>query len=413
MGYYDDQDGYYRRQKSRRFGIFFVLFTCFLSAALGGLMVLKSLPTMIESGYITLPERAVPDAPVLSTAVAPAKVLENQEVTQKLVQVKVESDSIAAVEKAENAVVGIINIQDMQDFWSQGSQSVESGTGSGVIFSSDGKQAQIVTNYHVIKGAKEVEVSLPDGSRVSGQVMGSDPLTDLAVLKIPVKGKITVATLGTSESLQVGEPAIAIGNPLGLHFSRTVTKGIISAVDRSMPLDVDEDGQNDWELDVIQTDAAINPGNSGGALININGDVIGINSLKISREGIEGLGFAIPIDDVKPIMEDLIRYGKVKRPYLGIYPKDLQAIPSYHWEKTLHLPTDVTEGIVVMDVVRRVSRDTGLKAYDVIVALDDTKVSDSASLRKYLYKKNQSESVKVTFYRDGKKMSTSFPLYWE
>ncbi|MBP1932303.1 S1C family serine protease [Ammoniphilus resinae] len=411
MGYYDEQEGFYRRQKPRRFGTFFVLFTCFLSAALGGLMVLQFLPTMIESGYIRLPNQAISEAPVLSTAVTPAKTLDDG--VQKLVQVKVESDSIDAVKKAENAVVGIINIQDMQDFWTRSSQSVESGTGSGVIFSSDGKQALIVTNYHVIKGAKEVEVSLPDGSRVSGQVMGSDPLTDLAVLKIPVKGNVTIATLGTSESLQAGEPAIAIGNPLGLHFSRTVTKGIISAVDRSMPLDVDEDGQNDWELDVIQTDAAINPGNSGGALININGDVIGINSLKISREGIEGLGFAIPIDDVKPIMEDLIRYGKVKRPYLGIYPKDLQTIPSYHWEKTLHLPSEVTEGIVVMDVVKRVSRDTGLQAYDVIVALEDTKVSDSASLRKYLYKKSQSEAVKVTFYRDGKRMSTSFPLYWE
>jgi len=387
-----------------------LLFTAFFSSIIGGLVVLYFLPFFIESGYITLnlPQQEVP----ASSGTVPLQEPQQIEGTHQIVQVKVESNTVEAVSKVEESVVGVINIQQMRGFWTQQSQTVESGTGSGVIFSKRDGKALIITNYHVIKGANDVEVSLVNGDRVKGHIIGSDPLTDLSVLEIPAEGVGKIAEFGDSSNLQVGEPAIAIGNPLGLDFSRTVTQGIISSLDRSMPIDVNEDGQPDWQLDVIQTDAAINPGNSGGALINMAGQVIGINSLKISQAGIEGIGFAIPINDVKPIIENLIQYGKVKRPYLGIVPRDLQEIPAYHWKETLTLPSNVKDGVVVMEVVDQ--GRSGLKAYDVIVAMDGQRITNSAGLRKFLYtSKMQDKQVKVDFYREGKLKSTNIQLYYE
>ncbi|HJV45399.1 MAG TPA: trypsin-like peptidase domain-containing protein [Bacillota bacterium] len=406
MGYYDEYE-HPNHKKRRSFGLFSVVITAFLSAALGGMMVLQSLPTLVRTGFVHFPASGE-----ISTATSVPVSTSGKKDAEQTVNVKVETDTVKAVRKVEKAVVGIINIQKMKDLWSSNTKAVESGTGSGVVFSKNNDKALIVTNYHVIKGASDLEVSLPDTTRVKGRVLGADPLTDLAVLEIPAKGVDSVAELGSSSSLQVGEPAIAIGNPLGLHFSRTVTQGIISSLNRSMPVDVNEDGQPDWEINAIQTDAAINPGNSGGALINAIGKVIGINSLKISETGVEGLGFAIPIDDAKPIIDDLVQYGKVKRPYLGIVPKDLQEIPTYHWQHTLKLPTNVTEGIVVIEAVG--SAQAGLKPYDVITALDDQQVSNSAELRRYMYTKKQvGQNVKVTFYRDGKQMSSVIALKQE
>lgn len=408
MGYYDEGDQYWRPRK-KRYGRGFLLFTAFLSSMLGGFSVLYMLPTLIESGYISIPGNRAEVA--VSSSLMSTDPLET---ATQVIQVKVESDTVKAVKQVEKAVVGIINIQQMRDFWSQSTEAVESGTGSGVIFTKQNGKAMVITNYHVIKGANDVEVSLANGNRVKGHVLGADPLTDLAVLEIPSAGVETVAVLGSSSQLQVGEPAIAIGNPLGLEFSRTVTQGIISSLDRSMPVDVNEDNQPDWQLDVIQTDAAINPGNSGGALINMSGQVIGINSLKISQTGVEGLGFAIPIDDVKPIIDELIRNGKVKRPYLGIVPRDLQDIPSYHWQETLNLPENISEGVVVMEVMDQGLGSNRLKPYDVIVSMEGEKIADSAALRKFLYtKKAQGDQVKVEFYREGKLLSTSIPLYFE
>lgn len=411
MGYYDDERDD-RRSNSKRVGRPTLFFTALFSSIIGGFIVIYSLPHLIDSGYITVTV-PVQDTPVTSPSVVLPEPQKAEEIHQ-VVGVKVESSTIEAVSKIEDTVVGVINIQQMRGFWAQQGQSVEGGTGSGVIFAKRNGKALVITNYHVIKGASHVEVSLVKGTRVKGEIIGSDPLTDLAVLEIPDVGVEKIAELGDSSHLQVGEPAIAIGNPLGLHFSRTVTQGIISSLDRSMPIDVNDDGQPDWQLDVIQTDAAINPGNSGGALINMAGQVIGINSLKISREGIEGLGFAIPINDVKPIIENLIQYGKVKRPYLGIVPKDLQEISSYHWQETLKLPLQVTHGVVVMEVVDQGNNGKGLKAYDVIVAMDGQPISSSAELRKFLYRsKMEEKQAKVDFYREGQRMSTNIQLYFE
>lgn len=214
------------------------------------------------------------------------------------------NDRADMVESASKSIVGVVNLQEMQNQnpyqrQSTESQTVESGTGSGVIYKKADGKAYIITNNHVIEGAKEVEISLYDGQKATAAVVGADALTDLAVLTIDASKAPEGIKFGNSDSMRPGEEVLAIGNPLGLDFSRSVTQGIVSATGRSISVDT-SDGE--WELDVLQTDAAINPGNSGGALINTAGEVIGINSLKISENGVEGLGFAIPSNDVIPIV---------------------------------------------------------------------------------------------------------------
>ena len=192
-----------------------------------------------------------------------------------------------AVDKTGDAVVGITNIQET-NFWGSGPNSsnsgtAEAGTGSGVVYKKSGGKAYIVTNNHVIEGASELEVTLSDGTKLPAELIGSDPWTDLAVITVD-GGKVkTVAEFGKSATLKPGEPVIAIGNPLGLQFSGSITQGIISGLERTIEVDINQDGQTDWNTQVIQTDAAINPGNSGGALVNMSGQVIGINSMKIAE----------------------------------------------------------------------------------------------------------------------------------
>ncbi len=228
-----------------------------------------------------------------------------------------------AVEKVSEAVVGISNYQVIQNplgggFWfGQGGFSgtqqneqeqgelQEAGTGSGVVYKIENGEAYIVTNHHVIENAEKLEVTLADGSKKEATLIGSDIWTDLAVIKVDADGIETVANFGDSEVLKQGETVIAIGNPLGLDFYGSVTVGVISGTNRAVPVDLNGDGTEDWQSEVLQTDAAINGGNSGGALVNLNGDLIGINSMKIASESVEGLGFAIPINTVIPIIQQL------------------------------------------------------------------------------------------------------------
>jgi serine protease Do len=315
---------------------------------------------------------------------------------------------VAAIENVTDAVVGVVNIQKQADFFSDSVQDQEAGTGSGVIFKKDGNIAYIVTNNHVIEGANKVEVSLADGKKVKAEIVGADPLTDLAVLKIPSSHVKKVAVFGDSSRLRIGEQVAAIGNPLGLDLSRTVTEGIVSGK-RTMPISTSE---GEWELNVIQTDAAINPGNSGGALINSAGQVVGINSLKISQDGVEGLGFAIPSEDVKPIIEQLMQYGKIKRPYLGVQLVDVSDLSDSVRKEQLQLPSDVTAGAAVTAVEPfSPAADAGIRTKDVIVAINGEKVDSVAALRKYLYTNTKiGERVQIELWRDGSKKTVSLRL---
>ena len=290
---------------------------------------------------------------------------------------------VQAAKKVSPAVVGITTKVYNRDMFNR-KVLVGEGVGSGVIFD---KAGYIVTNNHVVGTAKTVIVSLADGQSTEGTVVGRDAKTDLAVVKINMDN-LPVAEFGDSDSLQVGEPAIAIGNPLGLEFQGTVTVGVISSLNRTI-------GAEGQSMKLIQTDAAINPGNSGGALVDADGKVIGINSAKISQEGVEGLGFAIPINAARPILQDLITNGKVVRPYLGLYGLDQQMAARFGMQLN-------AQGIYVYRVVPGGPLDqAGLQHGDVIVKLDGTDVKDFASLQSVMDKLKVGDSVSIDYTRNG------------
>lgn len=322
-------------------------------------------------------------------------------------KVSASSTNIAdMVENASKAIVGIENLQVRNDYFSSSTEPVKSGTGSGVIFKVEGDDAYIVTNHHVIENANELEVSLYNGEKTTAKLIGTDPLTDLAVLKISAEHVTTVLSFGDSSNIRPGEQVLAIGNPLGLNLSRTVTQGIISAADRTIPV---QTSAGEWELSVIQTDAAINPGNSGGALINTQGQVIGINSLKISENGVEGLGFAIPSNDVLPIVNELIKNGHIERPYIGVNLEDIENIPL---QFLTGLPKQVTEGTMVTTIdPNSAAAKAGLEIQDVIVAINGSKVKNASDLRKYLYTKlHAGDKVTLDVYRDKKLLEIDLTL---
>lgn len=328
-----------------------------------------------------------------------------------VVQVDVSSQVTEVVEEVLPAVVGVTNIRYQANFWQQQSGS-ESGTGSGVIYKIDDQYAYVVTNHHVIEGADTVEVVLTDETAIEAEILGSDLFSDLAVLRMDNTHVDKAIEMGSSEQLKVGEPAIAIGNPLGHMFSGSVTFGVISGTQRTIPQDFNQDGRADWQAEVIQTDAAINPGNSGGALINIQGQLIGINSMKINQTAVEGIGFAIPIDSARPIIEELELTGEVTRPFLGVEIYSLEEVPQVEWSRTLKLPEEVRGGVYVWNVERFSPADVaGIKRLDVITELDGKEILSTIDLRKILYQeKKVGDELRITFYRDGQKHETTVIL---
>ena len=347
-----------------------------------------------------------------ATEVSNGSNASNSTITQNATEVT--NDVTDAVEKVSSAVVGITNIQDVApNFWSQNTATrQEVGSGSGVVYKVEGERAYIVTNHHVVDGAKQIEVTLDDGSKAEAQLVGSDIWTDLAVLSIASESIDTIAQFGDSDVLKQGETVVAIGNPLGLDFYGSVTRGIISGKDRSVPVDLNDDGVEDWSTDVLQTDAAINSGNSGGALINVAGDLVGINSMKIAQSSVEGLGFAIPINSAIPIIEQLEQNGEVKRPTMGISLVDLTEVPAYYQQQTLQLPAEVSSGVVISQVVAGSAAErAGLQQYDVIVEMDGQKIENAIQLRKHLYNEKQiGDTLKIKVYRQGELVEAQLEL---
>ncbi len=389
VGFYDDHSpNRYKTRKGGKFGFFSGL----IGGIIGALLVAMIYPGIFGGG-------------TNQTSIETNKGSNNQTITKNL-SLDVTTDVTKAVGKASKGVVGITNLQSA-NFWSNGNgETEEAGVGSGVIYKKAGDIIYIVTNHHVVEGATELEVTLADSTKVAAKVRGSDVWTDLAVVEMSAKGidDDLISEFGDSEALKIGEPVMAIGNPLGLQFSGSVTQGIVSGVNRTVPVDINKDGIPDWHAEVIQTDAAINPGNSGGALINIAGQVIGINSMKIAQSAVEGIGFSIPINYVIPIIDDLEKYGEVKRPAMGVSLRNVSEVAAYHQQQTLKLPNNVSEGIMVEQVVPNSSADkAGLQELDVITELDGEKVADVLELRKYLYNhKKVGDSMKVKYYRAGK-----------
>lgn len=373
MGYYENFDSRPNRQSRLKW-----VMVALVSAFVGSGTTLALVPSMIRGNLANLS--------------AATSSLGDQSVGTTGVTVNVNSQITQAVKKVKPAVVGVLNLQKANDFWGSGSsQTQETGGGSGILFD---KEGHIITNNHVVEGASEVDVVIGD-KQVKAKVLGQDKYTDLAVLQVPtdkIQG-IEPAQFGNSDPLQIGEPAIAIGNPLGQSFAQTVTVGVISATKRNIPIQDPGTGQEIMEQTVLQTDAAINPGNSGGALVNIAGQVIGINSSKIATTGVEGMGFAIPINEAKPIIQQLMSNGKIVRPMLGIGGSDLADVPE---EYRGDIPVDT--GVLVRTLSSDAS-NSGLQKGDVIVKIDNQDVKNMADLKQYLFTKKPGDTVQITFYR--------------
>ena len=319
-----------------------------------------------------------------------------------------------AVDKVKNAVVSVITYSDSSNQGmfekEENPDSQISSEGSGVIYKKEGKYAYLVTNTHVINGAKKVDILLADGNKVPGEVVGSDVYSDIAVVRISADKAKAVAEFGDSNQLTVGETAIAIGSPLGTDYANSVTQGIISSQGRNVKLKADN-GQN-ISTRALQTDAAINPGNSGGPLINIQGQIIGITSSKISNNGqtsVEGMGFAIPANDVVNIIKQLEEKGKVVRPALGIQMMDLSNLSTSDLSQ-LKLPEKISGGVLVRSTLENMPASDKLQRYDVITKIDDTDIESTADLQSALYSHQINDTIKVTFYRDGKQQTTSIKL---
>lgn len=298
------------------------------------------------------------------------------------------SRNTAVVETAKRvgpAVVGITSEVYDRDIFNRNVE-VGQNVGSGVIFD---KKGYIVTNNHVVGNNRQVNVALSDGQVVTGKVIGTDSVTDLAVVKIPGSDKLPVAEFGNSDSLQPGETAVAIGNPLGLEFRGTVTVGVISALNRTLD-DVEQ------QIKLIQTDAAINPGNSGGALCTADGKVIGINSAKIAKAGVEGMGFAIPINQVKVIVSQLISNGHVTRPYLGLYgiDKTLAARNGISWNHN--------GGIYVYKIADGSPLDgSDIVRGDYIMQINGKATNSLSELRNVMMNYKPGDKVTITYEHSG------------
>ncbi|MEW6523213.1 MAG: trypsin-like peptidase domain-containing protein [Bacillota bacterium] len=355
----------------------------FLSAVAGGiigaLLMAYLVPGVIAQrmGWSReLPRFQFPDLPPVTTTAADYPV-------------------VMVAETLGPAVVGVVNRAVVgQDF--RGRQLLETRTGSGVLISSNG---YIITNHHVIANTSQLTVIMADGSSFSAEIVGSDPPVDLAVIKIPVD-HVPYARLGDSDALRVGEPAIAIGNPLGLEFRHSVTAGVISGIDRILQV-------GEEFIRLVQTDAVINPGNSGGPLANSSGEVIGINTLKIDLPRVEGMGFAIPSNTVRRIVEELISDGRVRRPWLGVKILDRATIQQYRIEVRVQFDRGVyVDAVVTGSPAAR----AGLSVGDIIVEIGKRRVDDIGSLQVALREHRVGETVAVKIIRNGQTQTVEITL---
>ncbi len=345
----------------------------------------------------------------------------SEKVTVSNVNYDNETSVTEAVSTVQDAVVSVIGYEQSSGsvdslFGSQNSSDelTVSSEGSGVIYKKEGDYAYLVTNTHVIAGAQQIDIQLSSGEKVEGELVGSDTYSDIAVIKIDASKVTTVAEFADSDTIKVGEIAIAIGSPLGTVYANSVTQGIISSLSRTVTTQ-SEDGQI-ISTNAIQTDTAINPGNSGGPLINIQGQVIGITSSKItfvdasSNVSVEGMGFAIPSNDAIAIINQLEESGKVIRPALGVQMIDLAQLSSSQLQTAGLEDSDLTSGVLIISTQTGLPADGKLERYDVITAIDGETIETTSDLQSALYKYNIGDSIKVTYYRDGQEKTVTIEL---
>lgn len=312
-----------------------------------------------------------------------------------------ENGSLAAsVEKVVNAVVMVKNFQNDK----------LAGSGSGFIYKIEGDSAYVMTNHHVVNGGKKFVIVTSADEEIEGKVLGSDEYLDLAVIKIAKKDYMNNALAGDNSKVKLGDTVFTIGAPVGYEFRGTVTNGIISGLNRLVEVSTKNNNSEDWVMEVLQTNAAVNPGNSGGPLFNSNGEVIGVISMKLVENSVEGMGFAIPMDYALSHIKTLEEGKKIERPLLGITM--LNVTDSWQlWQQRITLPKDVEEGVVVVEISENSGAfKSGLEKGDVITGLNGSNVKNAAYLKYLLYKYNPGDKVKITYNRNGKIATTEITL---
>lgn len=334
-----------------------------------------------------------------------------------------ETSVTKAVQTVQDAVVSVINYKtatsDAASIFGDNGSSDElevASEGSGVVYKKDGDTAYIVTNTHVIAGNEKIDILLSSGEKIEGKLVGSDIYSDIAVISVDADKITTVAEFADSDSINVGEIAIAIGSPLGTSYANSVTQGIVSSLSRTITSQ-SEDGQT-ISTNAIQTDTAINPGNSGGPLINIQGQVIGITSSKksttnaVSNTGVtvEGMGFAIPSNDAVTIINQLEKNGKVIRPALGIQMANVTELSTNQLATAGLEDSDITSGVLVVSTQSGLPADGKFERYDVITAIDDDSIESTSDLQSALYKHSIGDTIEVTFLRNGKEQTVKIEL---
>lgn len=343
---------------------------------------------LINNGYISVNNSGSTTEPAFTIN----KLVDNNQPASTV------SGELTPQEVAKKVIPSVVCIQNYQRsnnnsmfFFGGGAQSGDAGDevspvseGSGIIATSDG---YIITNAHVVEGASSLKVILSDGTSYEAQLVGSDSITDLAVIKIDATG-LQAAEFGSSSDLEVGDSVMAIGNPGGLELSSSVTQGIVSALNRQIT-----NSETGYTMDCIQTDTAINPGNSGGALVNMYGQVVGINSSKIVAEGYEGLGFAIPIDDAQSVISNLKEYGYVKdRAVLGITGQYLDSMSARFY--------GLTSGMYVASISNESVSNAGITQGCIITKIDDTNITSSSTITSYVSKLKPGDTVTLTVVND-------------
>ncbi|MGN1181567.1 MAG: S1C family serine protease [Faecalibacillus sp.] len=333
----------------------------------------------------------------------------------KDVDYDIKTESTEVVDTVSDSIVGVVVYQNNTTGGLFGTQTrsdeeQSSGSGSGVVYEQTDKYTYIITNHHVIEGADKIQVVFSNNEYVDATLVGSDEYSDVAILKCHPDFDVTVINIGDSSLLDKGEPVLAIGSPLGIEYSGTVTQGIVSGTDRTVSVDLNDDGVEDWDMSVIQTDAAINPGNSGGALVNMKGELIGITNMKFSDETVEGMGFAIPINDVVSVAKQIRTNGKVSHPVIGISGISLSDYSSYQLQR-YGIRVSVDTGIYVA----KLSSDgpaakAGIEVGDVIVKLENKNITTYKSFLTELYSHKAGDTISVVVNRDGNEKTIKVTL---
>ena len=324
-----------------------------------------------------------------------------ENVIKNIKSVEVVDNSIAdAVEKVYDAVV-VIEAYNNDTLKS---------TGTGFVYKKTGGKGYIMTNNHVVDGANNVKIIYGNGTTTTAAILGKETYSDIAVLTVKDDTVLSVVSLGDSTKMRLGDTVFTIGSPLGSEYSGTVTRGILSNKDRLVAVSLTSGSTSDWIMKVLQTDAAINPGNSGGPLLNINGEVIGINSLKLVENEIEGMGFAIPIEDAIYYAEILEKGEKISRPYIGIGMLDISNPYSLRYYG-INIDSSVTSGVVITEVEKNSpAYKAGLQKGDVIYQINDEDVNSIAEFRYVLYKSRPGDTITLKYYRGADKKSVNVKL---